>query len=424
MPTLNTPQAQFLTLERKFRAFIGGFGSGKTWVGAAVHCRHAWEHPRVNTGYFAPTYPMIRDIFYPTIEEVAADWGLRVKVHETNKEVHVFSGRQYRSTIVCRSMEKPGDIVGFKIGHAQADEIDVLPVEKATTAWRKIIARLRDKTAGVANGADVTTTPEGFRFAYRMFVKEISGRADRQALYGMVQASTYQNEANLPDGYIDSLRATYPAQLIEAYLRGQFVNLASGAVYPNFDRRLNHSDVEAAQGEPLHVGMDFNVLKMAANLWVVRQGDPIAVAELVNVRDTPTMARLLRERYGEGRTITVYPDASGGSTSSKSASESDLSILRQAGFTVLANPANPAVKDRVNAMNAMILNGDGRRRLLVNTDRCPVLTEALEQQPYDEHGEPDKKTGHDHPNDAAGYFIAYRWPVQSRNISRLRVVGR
>lgn len=424
MPTLNTPQAQFLTLERKFRAFIGGFGSGKTWVGSAVHCAHAWEHPGVNTGYFAPTYPMIRDIFFATIEEVASDWDLRVKIHETNKEVHLFSGNRYRSTIVCRSMEKPGDIVGFKIGHAQADEIDVLPLEKATHAWRKIIARLRDTTPGVANGADVTTTPEGFRFAYRMFVKELAGRADREALYGMVQASTWQNEANLPEGYIDSLRATYPAQLIDAYLRGQFVNLASGAVYPNFDRRQNHTDAELERGEPLHVGMDFNVLKMAATLWAVRTGDPLCLAELVNVRDTPTMARLLKDRYGADRTITVYPDASGGATSSKSASESDLSILRQAGFTVRVNPSNPAVKDRVNAMNAMILNGEGRRRLRVNTHLCPTFTEALEQQAYDEHGEPDKTTGHDHVNDAAGYYIAYTWPVKSRNISRLRVVGR
>jgi hypothetical protein len=41
-----------------------------------------WRHlqrdvgaPKINQGYFAPTYPQIRDIFYPTIEEVAFDWG-------------------------------------------------------------------------------------------------------------------------------------------------------------------------------------------------------------------------------------------------------------------------------------------------------------------------------------------------------------
>jgi hypothetical protein len=229
-----------------------------------------------------------------------------------------------------------------------------------------------------------------------------------------VQASTYDNGKNLPDGYIESLRATYPPQLISAYLRGQFVNLTSGAVYPDFDRRLNHSDAELQPGEPLHVGMDFNVLKMAAILCVVRDGAPIAVGELTGVRDTPTMAQLLKERFSEGRSIVVYPDASGGNTSSKAAGESDLSILRKAGLSVRANPANPAVRDRVNAVNGLILNDRGERRLRVNTRLCPVLTDALEQQTYDKNGEPDKTAGHDHPVDGLGYFVANQWPVRPR----------
>ena len=126
MPTLNEPQAEFLGLQRKFRAFVAGFGSGKTWVGCAGQCQHAWERPGINAGYFAPSFPQIRDIFYPTMEEVAADWGLRTKVHETNKEVHLFNGRTYRGTIICRSMDAPAEIVGFKIGHAQIDELDLL----------------------------------------------------------------------------------------------------------------------------------------------------------------------------------------------------------------------------------------------------------------------------------------------------------
>ena len=73
----------------------------------------------------------------------AADWGLNVKINEGNKEVHFYYGRQYRGTTICRSMEKPQTIVGFKIGNALVDELDILPKEKARTAWRKIIARMR-----------------------------------------------------------------------------------------------------------------------------------------------------------------------------------------------------------------------------------------------------------------------------------------
>lgn len=415
MPKLNRPQARFLALDRKFRAFVAGFGSGKTWVGSAALCQHAWEWPRINAGFFAPTYPQIRDIFFPTIEEVAFDWGLSTKIREANKEVHLYSGGRYRTTIICRSMERPGEIVGFKIGKALVDELDVMKVEKAQIAWRKIIARLRQKADGLVNGVDVTTTPEGFKFVYQQFVKQVAEKPEVAKLYGLVQASTYDNGKNLPDDYIPSLRASYPPQLIEAYIRGQFVNLASGSVYAAFDRKLNHTPAQIAPGEALHIGMDFNVLNMTAVISVIRNDRPLTLGELTKVRDTPTMARMLRERFkDQGHAVTIYPDASGANTSSKNASESDLTILRQAGFSIQANAANPAVKDRVNSVNALILNDVGERRWLINTDACPDLTQALEQQAYDKHGEPDKKTGHDHPPDAAGYFLVKRWPIVKR----------
>jgi hypothetical protein len=397
-------------LKNKFRAFVAGFGSGKTWVGCSSLCDKSWEFPKVPLGYFAPTYPQIRDIFFPTIDEVAFDWGLKTKIYESNKEVDIYYGRQYRSTIICRSMEKPQTIVGFKIGHALIDELDVMPTVKAQQAWRKIIARMRYKQAGLINGIDVATTPEGFKFTYQQFVKEANSTPAKRALYGMIQASTYDNAANLPEDYISSLFESYPTQLISAYLKGQFVNLTSGAVYPDFDRKLNHTDEEIKPGEPLLIGMDFNVLKMAAVIYVIRDGDPLALDEMVGVRDTPTMAELLKNKF-IGHKITVFPDAAGQSTTSKNASVSDHNILKNSGFSIEVNGSNPFVKDRVNSMNAMILSADGKRRLKVNTNKCPRYTEALEQQVYDDFGIPDKKTGHDHVNDAGGYFIVKRFPI-------------
>lgn len=415
MPRLNVPQAKFLNLDRKYKALVAGFGSGKTWTGCADLCKFAWEWPGVNSGYFAPTYPMIRDIFFPTMEEVAADWGLEVDINESNKEVHIYSGGEYRNTVICRSMEKPGSIVGFKIGKALVDELDVMPMLKAEHAWRKIIARMRYKVEGLRNDVSVTTTPEGFKFVYQQFVKQVRDKPALGELYGLVQASTFENAKNLPDDYISSLLASYPPQLIAAYLKGQFVNLTSGAVYPNFCRVKNHTTESIKPGEVLHVGMDFNVLNMTAAVSVIRGGDPFTLEELTKVRDTPAMAQKLRERYlSQGHAVVIYPDASGQNTSSKNASESDLSILKDAGFTVEVGSVNPSVKDRVNAVNAVTLNAEGARRWKVNTDQCPALTEAQEQQAWAPSGEPDKTTGHDHPNDAVGYFLVRRYPIVKR----------
>lgn len=422
MPTLNVPQGQFLALPHKFRAFVAGFGSGKTWVGSAGICKHVWEWPRINSGYFAPTYPQIRDIFFPTIEEVAFDWGLKVKTKESDKEVEFYAGGRYRSTTICRSMEKPQTIVGFKIGHALVDELDVLPVLKAQHAWRKIIARMRYNEHGLKNGVDVTTTPEGFKFVHQQFMKQLREKPHLQELYGLVQASTYDNEANLPDDYIDSLMESYPPQLIQAYLEGLFVNLTSGTVYHAYDRKLNGCTDELKPAEPLHIGMDFNVGKMSAITHVKRDGLPRAVDEITKGYDTPDMIQKIKERYWrfDGNTyqktceITIYPDASGDSRKSVNASTTDIALLKQAGFKVKAPEANPPVKDRVNAMNAMFLNAAGERRYLVNEDRCPTYADCLEQQVWAENGEPDKSQGADHANDAGGYFIHNQFPIVRR----------
>lgn len=409
-PRLNVPQAKFITMPNKFRAFVAGFGSGKTWVGSAATCKHFWEFPRVNSGYFAPTYPHIRDIFYPTIEEVAFDWGLRTEVKVSDKEINFYSGNKYRGTTICRSLDNPATIVGFKIGHALIDEYDLLPVDKALLAFRKVLARMRYKVEGLKNGVDVTTTPEGFKATYKIFIEDLLKTPEKAGNYGIIHASTYENEKNLPEDYISSLLEAYPAQLIQAYLEGKFVNLTSGTVYNNFNRLHNHSDEVERPGEQLHIGMDFNVQNMAAVVHVERNGLPIAVNELIGVYDTPAMIELLKERFPQHK-ITVYPDASGQNRKTVNASTNDLALLRQAGFGVVVDAANPSVKDRIVAVNAAFLNAKGERRYKVNTRRCPEYTRCLEQQAYDKFGQPDKTSGTDHANDAGGYYICKRLPV-------------
>jgi hypothetical protein len=319
-------------------------------------------------------------------------------------------------------MEKPGEIVGFKIGKAVVDELDVMAKQKAELAWRKIIARMRYQVDGLRNGVDVTTTPEGFKFVHQQFVKQVreqpAGQMPRLAdLYGMVQASTYDNAKNLPADYIPSLLASYPPQLIAAYIRGLFTNLTTGSVYANFDRYAQHTDEEIEPGEPLHIGMDFNVMNMTAVVNVIRGGLPVTLGELTKVRDTRTMAELIFQRFVDvpfRHEVTIYPDASGKQRHHGNASESDLSILREYGLQIEVDAANPAVKDRVNAIDAMTLNAVGQRRWRINTHACPVTTEAQEQQPWGTNGEPDKTTGHDHPNDALGYFMVRRFPIVRR----------
>lgn len=401
MLRLSYPQNTFLNgLNTKFRAYVGGFGSGKTFVGCLDLLNFFGKHPGTRQGYFSVSFPAIRDIFYPTFEEAAELLGFTVVIREANKEIHVYRNGFYYGTVICRSMDNPGSIIGFKISRALVDEIDTLKKEKANQAWNKIIARLRLKIDGVENGIGVTTTPEGFLFVYEKFKK------DPTDSYSMVQASTYENEIYLPDDYISSLKETYPEQLIEAYIDGDFVNLTSGTVYSCFDR-VKHNTTEIWNGkEPLHIGMDFNVCNMSSIVSVIRKNIAYDVDEITGGYDTPSMINSIKERFSNCQ-INIYPDASGNNRNAQGASTSSIQLLREAGFNVYAPNKNPFVKDRILSMNTGFEKGIH----YVNVEKCPTHAANLEQQVYNSAGEPDKSAGNDHTNDANGYFINYKFSV-------------
>ena len=69
---------------------------------------------------------------------------------------------------------------------------------------------------------------------------------------------------------------------------------------------------------------------------------------------------------------------------------------------------NPAEKDRINSMNAMLCNSKGNRRVLINPNRCKNLIRDLEQVSYKD-GSVQIDKGKDinltHSSDSLGYMI-------------------
>lgn len=429
--TCTEPQAQFLALTCKFPAFIAGFGSGKSETllnSAILDAMEAGSEGLI--GIYEPINDLIDLIIIPRLLDKLTAMGIPHRLNQTKKIIKCGGGM---ASFVMRSMDNPARIVGYETMRAHIDEIDVMPEKQAEQAWIKIMARNRQKPKTYQqmrdglplNRMSAYSTPEGFKFAFKKWKK------DPKPGYQMIQASTYSNPY-LPDDYIETLRGSYPAQLIEAYLNGEFVNLTSGTIYNQYDRKQNSCATRIRPGDELHIGMDFNVTNMSAIIHVIREevhdvyrvdedGQPVcvgqqveqvphAVAELTKVYDTPTMIAELLAAYGDHQ-IYVYPDASGTSRKTNNASTSDIAQLEDAGFYVIADAGNPPVRNRIMAMNAMLCNGYGQRRYRVNELACPTYADCLEQQVWDEKGEPDKKSGNDHCNDAAGYFIFQAFPV-------------
>lgn len=402
---LTEVQKAFITSREFAPCFCGGFGSGKTLAAMIRALALKFQFPKCDIAYYLPTFPLVEDIAMKRFPEFCDANGWQYKTRGGTSPHIDFPGA---GRILFRSMSNPTNIVGYQVAHSILDEFDTLKAQDAKDVWNKVIARNRQK-CDMPNTVAVATTPEGFKFVWERWVK------DKKDGYVLFRAKTMDNAANLPDGYIDNLKNSYPTALLSAYLDGEFVNLTAGSVYAEFDRALNATNETVKPGDALHIGMDFNVAHGAAVVHVLRGDDPHAVHEYTEVFDTPAMIALIKRDFA-GHSIMIYPDASGGNRKSNNASESDLSLLRAAGFRVCVNPSNPAVKDRVLAFNAMI-HKDGKRRYRVNPEKCPNLVESLEKQAYDKHGEPDKSSGLDHILDAPGYMIVYRYPIVKRTAS-------
>jgi PBSX family phage terminase large subunit len=352
---------------------------------------------------YEPTVDLIKKILYPRFEEILSNAGIVYKLNKSEGIIDVES----IGTIIFRSLENPDRIIGFEVHHSHVDELDTLEKDKAKEVWNKILGRNRKRIVPRAgrkmvidkNSCSVYTTPEGYRFVYERWKKE-----NRKG-YHLIQASTYDNPF-LPKEYIESLKESYPPELIEAYLEGSFVNLNSGSVYPNYDINRNHTEAVVRNDmTPLHIGMDFNVNHMSAAVGIYEYGKINIVDEISDVRDTPTMINEIKNKFDTGRRIYIYPDASGRSSKSVDASKSDIGLLREAGFIVKAPKKNPPVRDRIVSVNSALHNALGQIRVFVNKNKCPTLVSNLLEQSYLKDGSPDKSGNVDHMIDGFGYLV-------------------
>ena len=399
------PQADFFNLDCKFPAFIGGFGVGKSETMCNSALLDSLEGGADSLiAMYEPTYDLVRLILAPRMQEKLSEWGVRYTYNKSENIIYTSTGQM--GDFILRTLDNPSRIVGYESFRAKIDELDTLKTEHAQDAWNKIIARNRQRPSTYqamsekpVNTVSIFSTPEGFRFAYQRWSK------NKTDDYQMIQAHTQSNPF-LPEDYIQSLRDTYPQQLLEAYLEGKFVNLTAGTVYSSYNRDKHNSSETIQPGEPLFIGCDFNVTKQAATVYVKRGSVWHAVQELVDMYDTPDMIATIKSKYPK-HVIYIYPDASGGARKTVNASLSDIALLEQAGFNVRVNKKNPAVRDRIIATNAAFDNG----LLKINAKACVIVAQCLEQQSYNANGEPDKASGNDHQNDATTYPIVYEMPV-------------
>lgn len=208
-------QAEFRRSPALYRGFVGGRGSGKSWVGAYDLLRRA---KRGHTYLVAsPTGVKLQDETYPTFQAIAKQlgaWnpgGVRLSPYPT---VTLGTG----AVIRFRTAEDPEKLRGPNLSGVWLDEASLME----EPAYLITIACLREH--GEQGWLSATFTPKGLTHWTKAVFD--SNRPDT----ALFRAHTKDNPFNPPE-FADTLARQYGPQLARQELAGEFLAI-EGAEWP------------------------------------------------------------------------------------------------------------------------------------------------------------------------------------------------
>lgn len=373
--------------------------SGKSYASVIKSILLAFRSPGKQHIYLEPTYGMINTVALPTWFKVLDAYNIPYTFRAAPPPkiyLHLPGGKTEIIMLPLLNYER---LVGINAASAVVDEADTVKQEIAEAALIKLQGRVR---VGGCPQICFASTPEGRKFIWSFFEKE---KSDDKALY---RADTRQNP-HIDENYVLDLMQKYPPHLVEAYVKGEFVNLETATVFSEYDRVAHRSTVfHAENGEVILIGADFNIGKCSSVYAVMRRspaGQILHVFDEHIARDTFSLAEHIKKKYAAHlmrNMVIIYPDSSG-SHGSTSSTMSDHDILRECGAKVIAERRNPPIAETVAHAN----NCFHKKQLYINDSTCNDLVEVCDNWSYDSNLKPSKggRTDYSHFGDALRYLV-------------------
>lgn len=243
-------QAQFITDERRYTAFIGGRNSGKTYSGSikAIVCA-----ARGGLGCIAaPSFPMLehgaKQQFLARLDESGERYA------KTRDSVVI---PRWNAEVIFVTLESESRVRGPNYAWGWADEVEYV-TDRAI--WRAFKGAVRD---GASPQLFVTSTPKGRRLVWDEWVV---GKTAHHALY---KATTFDNPFIDAADYVAGLG--YEGVFYEQEITADFVSF-EGLVYPAFDRERHVRAVDC-DGWATALALDIGTRNPTALLTFRHAGD-------------------------------------------------------------------------------------------------------------------------------------------------------
>jgi hypothetical protein len=413
----NPHQAEFHEdVTSKFLHLSSGFGGGKSFAVVQKTFQLSYLNKNIPGGIVVPSIADFKKDLLPLFEEILETNRIRYRYHATDKWFK-FPWSSAKAHVATAEKK----IRGPNWGWCTINELTLIAHER----YKEAIGRVRIKKATHPQIAS-SGTPEGTaHWAYETFVDQPIKNS--RIIYG----DTRNNLLNLNDDYVDALESSYDEIMLDAYLKGLFVNMTGKRFYYAYDPAKNdNKSIEQIPGEEVHVSLDYNVSPMVATLWNIfpvrtKNGTPLIhpngqpllkcqAFDSIVIEDGADTAKMCKafDAYGlDPSTTTIYPDPAGRNRSTQG--PPDNTILKNHGWhKIRVRLSAPQFRKRqLNVCNLL-----AKVLIQIHPVKCRPLKrdfEAVEQDKvtYDKIKDNPKLT---HASDGADYMFDILFPLSGK----------
>jgi PBSX family phage terminase large subunit len=392
---LSKAQTTIAKDDHRFKVAICGRRFGKTYLAIREMCYRA-KDPDQNVWYITSSYRAAKMIVWKPLKNKLLDLKWVAKINESELSIELKNG----STISLKGADNYDSLRGSSISYVVLDEVSEIP----PNAWTEVI---RPALADQQGGALFIGTPKGKgNWSFDLY----NQREQQPDIWSSFQFTTLDG-GRVKSEEVEQARA----DMSERQFRQEFLatfESYEGRIAHNFIREDHIKELDNPDTRIIEVGCDFNVSPITATIGI-RKGDNLYIIDeiLMHNSNTQELAEEIRNRYPTSK-VFCYPDPAGSARKSSANGHTDHTILQNAGFIVKAPRKHDPVRDRINALNARLLDANKERHLYI-TKNAKYTIESLEKYTYKEGTQiPDKDSGYDHIFDALTYCIAYLFPVR------------
>lgn len=391
---LSEAQKVIAQSDARFRVLCAGRRFGKSILAIREMAKFA-RQPNKSIMYVAPTYGMARNIIFEPLKQKMRDLRWVKKINETRMEITLVNN----SKIMLRGAENYDALRGTGVDFLVMDEMaDIKP-----EAWSEVL-RPTLSAQNPPGSALFVSSPKGLNH-----FKDLFDLGKTQDEWESWQMTTIEG-GNVPPEEVEAAKRDLDEKTWRQEYEASFENYSS-LIYWAFDLEDSVKKWEPKELKQVMLFCDFNVNPIVGAV-VVRTEYGLHVIDEIAIygSNTDELAQEMRRRYPKEQ-IICFPDPAGAQNRTSAGGRTDHSILQNAGFRVLFRPRHPKVKDRINAVNSLLLNTNKERRLFVDP-KCREVIKSLSRHTYKEGTMiPDKDNGLDHMSDAIGYGVEYLFPV-------------